>query len=386
MTQKLNTINKEHSEEERKLGVYKEYLEEKVNDLQQQVLELKSERDKEKYSLANLREKYESIDSERQKACGAVFEAYAEMSIAKEQAAMGEKARAEVERLNREILLLGELQVKYQERLAEAEKNKLLNVELDMLEMTYKEELRGFKSKTDSNKTLIEAYRQRIADLEGILSQKDEGIAQLKKSLMEVNAENYEKLKAMESKYKTQLSINRALEQKMLQLYTKIELPGLRSLHSPETSSCHEAIASASISGLSPHSSPLSASLASSESSNAFLSSDIKDMKNLQVLVDRKAGKLDDSIESAGDTMEMLQQPSTSTFSTMSGFVASDNYLGLEDAINLINEDEGDNEYDLILLPNPATITDEEEGEAEYFRTSKLPNDVAGTRSHFALE
>lgn len=69
----------------------------------------------------------------------------------------------------------------------------------------------------------------------------------------------------------------------MLQLFTKIESPGLRSLHSPETSSCHEAIATTSVSGLSPHSSPLSVSLASSENSAAFLTSDIRDMKNLQV-------------------------------------------------------------------------------------------------------
>lgn len=47
----------------------------------------------------------------------------------------------------------------------------------------------------DSKKSLMDAYKQRIIDLEMILFQKDEGISDLKRNLMEVNSENYEKLK-----------------------------------------------------------------------------------------------------------------------------------------------------------------------------------------------
>ncbi|KAL3283910.1 hypothetical protein HHI36_018079 [Cryptolaemus montrouzieri] len=69
----------------------------------------------------------------------------------------------------------------------------------------------------------------------------------------------------------------------------------------------------------------------------------------------------------------------TGIFPTMSRFLASNNYLGLEDAINSVLEDEGDNEYHLIIIPlDPATVTDEEGG-AEDLCTSKLPNDVQGT-------
>lgn len=321
LRKQLSTIQKEHFEEERRLISYKKHLEEKVNNLLDQVDKLTTERDRECLKLLELKDKCSSLDTERQQACSVLFETYAELNLAKEQVAMGEKARIEVERLNKEILLLGEANMKCQEKLMESEKTGLIDAHFEMLETSYKEEINVLKNNIDSKKTLMEAYKQRIIDLELILSQKDEGISDLKRNLMEVNSENYEKLKAVESKYKSQLSINRALEQKMLQLFTKIESPGLRSLHSPETSSCHEAIATPSVSGLSPHSSPLSVSLASSESSAAFLSSDIKDMKNLQVLVDRKAGKSEELIEAAGDPMDILLNPSSSN--TQSNSVTS---------------------------------------------------------------
>lgn len=94
---------------------------------------------------------------------------------------------------------------------------------------------------------------------------------------------------AVESKYQTQLSINRAMEEKILELWQKIELTrGGRAVYSPDTSSCHEVNATLTdrtsiATGLSPHSSPLSASLASSEGSAALMHPDVRDMKNLQV-------------------------------------------------------------------------------------------------------
>lgn len=86
----------------------------------------------------------------------------------------------------------------------------------------------------------------------------------------------------MESKYKSQLTINRCLEEKLL------EMSAGRAVHSPDTSSCHEVHVtmtdrSSIATGLSPHASPLSASLASSEGSLAFVHSEQGDLKNLQV-------------------------------------------------------------------------------------------------------
>lgn len=74
--------------------------------------------------------------------------------------------------------------------------------------------------------------------------------------------------------------INRSLEEKIL------ELMAGRAVHSPDTSSCHEVHVPttdrSSIATHSPHASPLSASLASSEGSLAFTQNEPSDPRNLQ--------------------------------------------------------------------------------------------------------
>lgn len=120
--------------------------------------------------------------------------------------------------------------------------------------------------------------------------------------LKEVKDRYEEELNAVESKYRTQRSINLSLEERVLELWQRIETTannnrGVRGAHhSPDTSSCHEAGVTdrtgggATAGGLSsPHSSsPLSASLTSSEGSMAFLQGsipggDVREIKNLQV-------------------------------------------------------------------------------------------------------
>ncbi|KAL3283106.1 hypothetical protein HHI36_006265 [Cryptolaemus montrouzieri] len=61
-------------------------------------------------------------------------------------------------------------------------------------------------------------------------------------------------------------------------------------------------------------------------------------------------------------------------------FSASNNYLGLEEAINSIEEDSDDGfEYDLdIIPPEPSVVADEEEGFDDENLPTNLSNDVPG--------
>lgn len=78
------------------------------------------------------------------------------------------------------------------------------------------------------------------------------------------------------------MKINIALEEKLFDFRQQLELEkGKRSIHSPDTSSCHEVNVTTTM-GLSPHSSSLSVSLASSEGSNVMHE---KEIKNLQVKI-----------------------------------------------------------------------------------------------------
>lgn len=84
----------------------------------------------------------------------------------------------------------------------------------------------------------------------------------------------------MESKYKSQMVINKCLEEKI------VELMAGRAVHSPDTSSCHEVHVPttdrSSVATHSPHASPLSASLASSEGSVGLGQNEASDSRNSQ--------------------------------------------------------------------------------------------------------
>lgn len=134
---------------------------------------------------------------------------------------------------------------------------------------------------------LAEACRTRITELEQSITQGEELLTTQKKLLNDAKDECHEKLVAAESKYQTQLHINRALESRIFELWQQLDAK--RSLQSPDTSSCHEvqpSITEKSVAGggLSPHSSPLSASLASSEGSVFINPADVKEIRNLQVI------------------------------------------------------------------------------------------------------
>lgn len=179
--------------------------------------------------------------------------------------------------------------------------------------------------------SLVESYRAHVSELESRARECDEMCAVQKRMLKEVKEMYDEQLRSVESRYERQKTINRGLEERLLDLWQRIEVSCLNTNesflrsdiefsfnylfqvlraaqrrpqhHSPDTSSCHEAMGggASTTQPLSPHSSPpLSASLASSEGSmRAFLLSgppsgqpsasqdQIREMKNLQVIVNQ---------------------------------------------------------------------------------------------------
>lgn len=62
-------------------------------------------------------------------------------------------------------------------------------------------------------------------------------------------------------------------------------------------------------------------------------------------------------------------------------FTSQNNYARLDEALESIMADENDDvEYDLVLLPpDPAIVSDEEEGNEDDLTSSAFPRDVPGT-------
>ncbi|KRT86309.1 hypothetical protein AMK59_1539 [Oryctes borbonicus] len=195
----------------------------------------------------------------------------------------------ELEHVNKELLLLGEFQLKYQERLNDLALTKRGDIEQKRLFDVHKHDMQVLTQQLETKKKNLEACGTRIAELESIIQKHDDSCAVLKRQLNDIKEEYHEKLKAVESKYQTQLAVNRCLEEKVVDLWQRIEILNKKVI-SPDISSCHEVNATltdrtGTAQGLSSQSSPLSASLASSEGSMA---STISEVKNLQKIVDQK--------------------------------------------------------------------------------------------------
>lgn len=125
-------------------------------------------------------------------------------------------------------------------------------------------QISGLQRQINAKSVTMEAYRSRIADLEHSLVAKDELFLSQKRAFTTLSEEHAVMMEAVESKYNTQLAINRCLEERILELRMKLESEAARRrTNSPDTSSCHEVRTTPTAT----HSSPLSASLASSDGS-----------------------------------------------------------------------------------------------------------------------
>ncbi|KAB0797056.1 hypothetical protein PPYR_11117 [Photinus pyralis] len=264
--------------------------EEKYISMQEENRLLNQQIENEQKASDNLKSDITQLNKLWQQSQSSLLDAEAEVKIAKEQAWAGENIKAELESVSKQLLLSGEMQHRYQEKLAQLPLLQRFEHEYLRSTDTYTNEIKNLQQLVETKTTLLEAARSRIGELEQLLCHCDESTVRQKRLLSEVAEEYEEKLKALESKYLTQLTISRVNDERILELWQRIELLIRHPVHSPDTSSCHEVHATITdktsiATGLSPHSSPLSTSLASSEGSVAFGHSD---MKNLQNLLDQK--------------------------------------------------------------------------------------------------
>ncbi|KAJ3662889.1 hypothetical protein Zmor_007207 [Zophobas morio] len=308
----LERIQKEREVENRMLANTVASLEDKCKTLECQNKTLQDSEEERQENIENLKSKCLSLSLEKQKVEGMLVDALAEVKFAKEQAAAGDKGRAELENVTKQLVLIGELQLKYKERLDELTSLRRSDQELELLKESYNNEIKTLHQRYREKVSKLEACINKIGELEQIIRQNEETISLQKRTLNSINDETEEKVKILESKYQTQLAISRSFEEKILEMYKQLEMSTRKPIRSPDTSSCQEVqVPSDKVSGaaaLSQRSSPLSCSLTSSDGSLALVQPDARDVKGLQALVDEES-----PVEVKPDTpKDSENQPSTS--------------------------------------------------------------------------
>ncbi|XP_074042761.1 tuberous sclerosis 1 protein hamartin isoform X2 [Leptinotarsa decemlineata] len=285
LREQLENYKKERMEEEKKFIKTIHYWENESKMILNEVKMLKVANEVLSRDLKEMQNNCAVANNKLHETQASLLDAVAEVTIAKQQVLAGEKVKKELDQVNKELLLIGELQLENMRRIETFSASRNNEYEVEELKKACEEEIKAMNQQLEAKVGILEAYKHRVIEMEHIILERDNLILSLKQMIQEVNEQRFEKLEAVESKYQTQLIISRALEERIMDLGQRLEFErGKRSVHSPDTSSCHE-VNVTTTAGFSPHSSPLSASLASSEGSAAFHE---KEVKNLQALVDQK--------------------------------------------------------------------------------------------------
>ncbi|XP_010078010.1 PREDICTED: hamartin isoform X2 [Pterocles gutturalis] len=136
-----------------------------------------------------------------------------------------ESVQQQMEFLNRQLLVLGEVNELYLEQLQH--KHTDTTKEVEMLQAAFRKELEKAKSCVLQQSQRLDASQKRIAELESQLAKKDHLFLEQKKYLEDVKIQARGQLQAVESRYKAQKRITQAFELEILDLFGRLEKSSL---------------------------------------------------------------------------------------------------------------------------------------------------------------
>lgn len=198
---------------------------------------------------------------------GSLFDTRNDLQQAQYQAELGMQYKQELTRLQTDFMVMGEIQLKCRDKLADLENSKARDEEINQIQEVYNEETRELRSLLDTKSGQLEALRNQVSDLQISLSHKENAFTEQKRALKSVKEEYEEKFKALEKKYETQKVIMLHLEDRVTELSK-----------SPESEKND-------ISCSVDYNSPLSISVTSNDSLSASFRSVSTELRNLQALV-----------------------------------------------------------------------------------------------------
>ncbi|KFO31949.1 Hamartin [Fukomys damarensis] len=136
-----------------------------------------------------------------------------------------ESVQQQMEFLNRQLLVLGEVNELYLEQLQN--KHSDTTKEVEMLKAAYRKELEKNRSHVLQQNQKLDTSQKRVLELESHLAKKDHLLLEQKKYLEDVKAQARGQLQAAESRYEAQKRITQAFELEILDLYGRLEKDGL---------------------------------------------------------------------------------------------------------------------------------------------------------------
>ncbi|XP_058057081.1 hamartin [Anopheles bellator] len=224
---------------------------------------------------------------------GDLFDLQSELRQALGKADLGQQYRDELTRLQSELIMMGEVQLRTKEKLSELDRLRAREAEIALMKTNYHEEWKELKFALQQKSALLDTAKERQAELEQQLIKREETITHQKRTLKTVKEEYQEKFKALENKYESQKAIIIRMEDSIEEL--RENNCAAKSPDSDRTDAV----------GSLDHTSPLSISLASSEG--------LSEIRNLSALVAPNSAGLGAQMSGGNVLSSMLNSTVSST-------------------------------------------------------------------------
>uniref|UniRef100_T1PF09 Hamartin protein n=1 Tax=Musca domestica TaxID=7370 RepID=T1PF09_MUSDO len=219
---------------------------------------------------------------------GQVFSLTTELQHAQQQAEVGMQCRQELARLEADFIVMGEVQIRCRDKLAEIDNYRSRDEELQVLQEAYNLELKEIKHSLDDKTSQLDSARHKIQELHSQLLNSEKVITEQKRLLRAVKDEYQEKFEALNKKYEIQKTIMMQLEEQFRMTVHKPPSTAPAPSYSPDTDKTD-------IASSVERNSPLSTSLASSESLSTSLRS--SELRNLQPLLENPIAEVTSGIK-----------------------------------------------------------------------------------------
>ncbi|XP_071155173.1 hamartin-like isoform X2 [Mytilus edulis] len=195
----------------------------KLRSCLQENSDLKSTKTELNTLLVRQREEQDALKKKLQESEKKLFHNQQEISHLKEQEEIAQKLKDQMLQTHKELMLMGELQQKYQENININKYRNNKQPEHDMVVSTLKAEIKVLQAQLDRDSLQLTACQQRIIELEENVKNKDVCVTELKEKLEDVKISQEDEIKSIEDKYQAVMKINQGLEGKLLQLYSQVD-------------------------------------------------------------------------------------------------------------------------------------------------------------------
>lgn len=162
------------------------------------------------------------LSKELQSCKARVFELEQETKSLRDQANLSQQLKDQIARLNKELLLMGELQQLYQQRLASVSLSHQPRQEMTFILDTYKAEVETQKVSLDQKTVLLDATKTKLVEAEEMIKQKDIALGEQKKLFEEMKMMYKGERSALEEKYNAQKKIQLTLQAQLLDVHSRL--------------------------------------------------------------------------------------------------------------------------------------------------------------------